>query len=216
MLHRVLLGECLVVHNGQAAVHGLQRLLLTFVTCYDDNRTVVEAIQGASHHVERLGGYERGLVNYHQVKAVYHVVDVHALVGVHQDVEHGVDGVTEEALPYNCLASLHQKGDRSCQQNHGRLLQGMVDGSDHHLGFASAWFSKEYAVLMPVAGTGQAIVGSIVHKSLVVGQAVHDVSEGAGLTRRHQIQLLDGSGLQVSDATVDHSLPPDTQYRAEP
>ena len=61
MMYRVHCIERVIVDDGGCGVgtivYCLQRLLLTFIACEDDDRSDVQSIEGGRHHVERTGDH---------------------------------------------------------------------------------------------------------------------------------------------------------------
>ena len=65
------------------------------------------------------------------------------------NVEGTVDGVSVDVVQEDGVVALCQQGHGSCNQDRHFSMDGVIDGPDQNLRFASAGLSQEYAKFLP-------------------------------------------------------------------
>ena len=95
------------------AVDGLQRLLLTLVTCQDHNGANVHPIEGGRHHSKDGCGDHGRLVNNNHVIVVNAMVDLVGQRAVSRYAKSAMKSVGGHVLIENGVVVLGQQGYRS-------------------------------------------------------------------------------------------------------
>ena len=109
-------GGVIVDYGGggsDAAVDGLQRLLLTLVTCQDHNRAKIHPMKRGGHYSKYGRGDHRRLVNNNQVILVNAMVDFVWERLVNGYAESTMKSIGGHVFVENGVVALGQKGYRS-------------------------------------------------------------------------------------------------------